>query len=137
VTRCTPLAAAASAVAVLLFARPVLARFPDAALGAIVIFAAIRLIDIQAFRRLLPFRRNEMLLALATCAADMRSAPSRKLRGPLVPRPGVAEPVPHADNALRMPDRGDQARRDGAALDLARDSDDAAVDADVERRRVK
>ena len=67
-TQVYSLVAAASAVAVLLFARPVLAHFPDAALGAIVIFAAIRLIDIKAFRRLLAFRRNEMLLALATCA---------------------------------------------------------------------
>ena len=67
-TQVYSLAAAASAAAVLLFARPVLARFPDAALGAIVIFAAIRLIDIKAFRRLLAFRRTEMLLALATCA---------------------------------------------------------------------
>ena len=67
-TQVYSLVAAASAVAVLLFARPVLAGFPDAALGAIVIYAAIRLIDIQAFRRLLAFRRSEMLLALATCA---------------------------------------------------------------------
>ena len=45
-TQVYSLVAAASALAVLLFARPVLAHFPDAALGAIVIFAAIRLIDI-------------------------------------------------------------------------------------------
>ena len=43
-------------------------RVPDAALGAIVIYAAIRLIDIQAFRRLLAFRCSEMLLALGTWA---------------------------------------------------------------------
>jgi high affinity sulfate transporter 1 len=67
-TQLYSLAAAASALAVLLFARPVLARFPSAALGAIVIYAAIRLIDIQAFRRLLAFRRSEMALALAACA---------------------------------------------------------------------
>ena len=59
---------AACALAVLLFAGPVLARFPTAALGAIVIYAAIRLIDVTAFRRLLAFRRSEFLLALATCA---------------------------------------------------------------------
>ena len=67
-TQVYSLAAAASALAVLLFARPVLARFPAAALGAIVIYAAIRLIDVQAFRRLLAFRRTEMALALAACA---------------------------------------------------------------------
>ena len=67
-TQVYSLAAAASALAVLLFARPVLARFPAAALGAIVIYAAIRLIDVQAFRRLLAFRRSEMALALAAGA---------------------------------------------------------------------
>jgi high affinity sulfate transporter 1 len=60
--------AAAGVVAVLLFARPVLAHFPTAALGAIVIYAAIRLIDVTAFRRLLVFRRAELAIALATCA---------------------------------------------------------------------
>jgi SulP family sulfate permease len=60
--------AAAAVIAALLFARPVLARFPQAALGAIVIYAALRLIDITAFRRLLAFRRTELAIALATCA---------------------------------------------------------------------
>ena len=60
--------AAAAVAAVLLAARPVLAHFPQAALGAIVIYAAIRLIDITAFRRLLAFRRTELAIALATCA---------------------------------------------------------------------
>ena len=55
-------------VAVVLFARPVLARFPAAALGAIVIYAAVRLIDITAFRRLFRFRRTELAIAVAACA---------------------------------------------------------------------
>jgi SulP family sulfate permease len=59
--------AAVAVVAVLLFARPVLARFPAAALGAIVIYAALRLIDVAAFRRLFAFRRTELAIALATC----------------------------------------------------------------------
>ena len=67
-TQVYSLATAVSALAVLLAARPVLARFPAAALGAIVIYAAVRLIDVQAFRRLLAFRRNDMALALAACA---------------------------------------------------------------------
>jgi high affinity sulfate transporter 1 len=67
-TQVYSLAAAASALAVLLFARPILSHFPTAALGAIVIYAAIRLIDVTAFRRLFAFRRTELLLALATCA---------------------------------------------------------------------
>ena len=67
-TQVYSLTAAASVVAVLLFARPVLSRFPTAALGAIVIYAAIRLIDIAAFRRLLAFRRDEFAIAVAACA---------------------------------------------------------------------
>ena len=59
--------AAASVVAVLLFLRPVLSRFPAAALGAVVIYAAIRLIDLPALRRLAAFRRTELAIALATC----------------------------------------------------------------------
>ena len=55
-------------VAVLLFAGPVLALFPTAALGAIVVYAAIRLIDVAGFRRLAAFRRSELLLALAAFA---------------------------------------------------------------------
>jgi SulP family sulfate permease len=62
------LVTAASVVAVLLFPGPVLARFPVAALGAIVIYAAIRLIDVRTFRRLFAFRRSESALALAACA---------------------------------------------------------------------
>ena len=46
-TQLYSLTAAASVLAVLLFARPVLAHFPTAALGAIVIYAAIRLIDVR------------------------------------------------------------------------------------------
>jgi sulfate permease, SulP family len=67
-TRAYSVATAASVVVVLLIARPVLARFPTAALGGIVIFAALRLIDVQAFRRLLAFRRAELLIAVAACA---------------------------------------------------------------------
>jgi sulfate permease, SulP family len=59
---------AGTVVAVLLVARPVLARFPTAALGAIVIFAALRLIDVTAFRRLFRFRRMELLIAVSACA---------------------------------------------------------------------
>jgi sulfate permease, SulP family len=67
-TQAYSLTALASVLGVLLFARPVLASFPEAALGAIVVYAAVRLIDVQAFRRLAAFRRSEFVLALATCA---------------------------------------------------------------------
>ncbi|GAB4474939.1 MAG: SulP family inorganic anion transporter [Elainellaceae cyanobacterium] len=53
-------------IAVLLFLRPLLALFPKAALGAIVIYAATKLIDIAEFVRLQRFRRSEFLLAIAT-----------------------------------------------------------------------
>jgi MFS superfamily sulfate permease-like transporter len=62
------LTALAAVVAALLVARPVLAAFPLAALAGLVVYAAINLIDVQAFRRLARFRRNEFLLALAACA---------------------------------------------------------------------
>ena len=41
----------ATVIVVLFVAGPVLARFPTAALGAIVIYAALRLIDITALQR--------------------------------------------------------------------------------------
>ena len=67
-TQAYSLTALASILGVLLFARPVLASFPEAALGAIVVYAAVRLIDVQAFQRLAAFRRSEFVLALAACA---------------------------------------------------------------------
>jgi SulP family sulfate permease len=67
-TQVYSLVALACVVAVLLFAGPMLARFPTAALGAIVVYAATRLIDIAGFRRLAAFRRSEILLAFAALA---------------------------------------------------------------------
>jgi sulfate permease, SulP family len=54
---------------VMLFGRGVLATFPSAALGALVVYAALRLIDVSEFKRLGRFRRSEVVLALATTAA--------------------------------------------------------------------
>ncbi|WP_338758140.1 sulfate permease [Nocardia vulneris] len=54
---------------VLFGARGVLAAFPTAALGALVIYAALRLVDVTEFRRIARFRRSELLLALGTVAA--------------------------------------------------------------------
>jgi high affinity sulfate transporter 1 len=53
-------------ILVLLFLRPLLALFPKAALGAIVIYAALRLIEIAEFQRLLGFKLSEFRLALIT-----------------------------------------------------------------------
>jgi sulfate permease, SulP family len=63
------LVALASVVLALFALRPVLAAFPTAALGAIVIYAALRLVDLAEFRRIAAFRRSELLLALATTAS--------------------------------------------------------------------
>jgi high affinity sulfate transporter 1 len=67
-TQLYSLVAAGSVLAVLYLLGPLLAAFPVAALGAIVIYAGIRLIDVTAFRRLLAFRRGELVIALLACA---------------------------------------------------------------------
>ena len=51
-----------------LTARPLLATFPTAALGAVVVYAALRLIDVGDFRRIGRFRRSELVLSLTTTA---------------------------------------------------------------------
>lgn len=56
-------------VMVLMFAGPVLESFPDAALGALVIYAATQLIDITELRRIGGFRRSELVITAATAAA--------------------------------------------------------------------
>jgi sulfate permease, SulP family len=60
------LVAVVMTIVVLLFLRPVLALFPKAALGSIVIFAASRLIEIPEFVKLYHLRRSEFALALIT-----------------------------------------------------------------------
>jgi len=65
-TQLYSLVALGSVVGALLFLRPVLADFPVAALGAVVIYAALRLIDVREFSRIARFRRSELVLALAT-----------------------------------------------------------------------
>jgi high affinity sulfate transporter 1 len=62
------LVAFAVVLLVLLVLRPLLALFPTAALGAIVIYAALRLIDIGEFQRMHRFKRSELRLALITTA---------------------------------------------------------------------
>lgn len=51
-------------LAVLLFLSPLLTDTPTAVLGALVVYAAIRMIDLAGFRRLAGFRLRELLLAL-------------------------------------------------------------------------
>lgn len=59
----------ATVLAVMLAGRDLLEHFPMAALGALVVYAALRLIDVAEFRRLARFRRSELLLAVATTVA--------------------------------------------------------------------
>ena len=63
------LVAMVSVLATMFFFGPVLAVFPRAALGAVVIYAATRLVDVAELRRIGRFRRSELILALATTAA--------------------------------------------------------------------
>lgn len=58
------LIAGAVVLAVLLFLSPLLTRTPSVVLGALVVYAAVRMIDLAGFGRLASFRRRELLLAL-------------------------------------------------------------------------
>ena len=66
-TQLTSLTAAGAVLVVLYAARPLLAAFPLAALAALVIYAATGLIDLPALRRLLTFRRGELIIAVSAC----------------------------------------------------------------------
>ncbi|NOR02515.1 sulfate permease [Mycolicibacterium fortuitum] len=59
----------ATVLLVMLAGRDLLEHFPMAALGALVVYAALRLIDVAEFRRLARFRRSELFLAVATTVA--------------------------------------------------------------------
>lgn len=67
-TQLHSLVALAGIVATLLFAGPILSSFPSAALGALVIYAATRLIDVAEIRRIARFRRSELILMIVTAA---------------------------------------------------------------------
>ncbi|HEX7163905.1 MAG TPA: sulfate permease [Trebonia sp.] len=64
----TSVTAAAAVLAVLYAFRPLLAAFPLSALAALVIYAATLLIDLTALRRLVSFRRGELVIATAAFA---------------------------------------------------------------------
>ncbi len=65
-TQAYMLVCAASVVGVVLFARGVLEHFPRAALGALVVYAATRLLEWGEMRRVARFRRSELVLMVAT-----------------------------------------------------------------------
>src|SRR6185436_12649597 len=64
----TSLAAAGTVAVVLLFGGRVLESFPLAALGGLVVYAALQLIDVREMRRIAAFRRSEAVIAAAACA---------------------------------------------------------------------
>jgi SulP family sulfate permease len=68
-TQLYSLVAASVVLFATVFLGPALSTFPLAALGAVVIFAALRLIDLPELRRIARFRRSELFLALTTTAA--------------------------------------------------------------------
>jgi MFS superfamily sulfate permease-like transporter len=74
-TQLHSLVAFAAVVLTLLFGRSVLAAFPAAALGALVIYAAVRLVEIAEFRRIARFRHSELALAVA---GQSQAGPSRR-----------------------------------------------------------
>src|SRR6476659_2141837 len=67
-TQLTSVVTAIVTMLAVLLARPLLAAFPTAALGAVVVYAATRLVDVPEFRRLGRFRTSELLIAVATTA---------------------------------------------------------------------
>ena len=68
-TQLYSLVSAATVILVILFGGPILAAFPTAALGALVFYAATKLVDVPEFRRIAAFSRSEFLISLATAAA--------------------------------------------------------------------
>ncbi|GAB2866316.1 SulP family inorganic anion transporter [Nocardioides pacificus] len=68
-TQLYSLVALVTVVTTMLLFSPVLAAFPTAALGAVVVYAALRLIDLAELRRIARFRGSELVLALSTTTA--------------------------------------------------------------------
>jgi len=65
-SRWSGLSTLGAALVMVVALRPVLARFPDAALAAVVVYAGLRLVDVREFARIARYRRTELLIALAT-----------------------------------------------------------------------
>jgi sulfate permease, SulP family len=80
-TRTAALVTAAATLVAILALRPVLERFPAAALGAVVVYAATRLVEVGEFRRILRFRWLEFGIAVTTAISVVVLGP---LEGVLV-----------------------------------------------------
>ncbi len=70
-TQIYSLTAAACVLLVISVAGSITNSLPQAALGAVVVYAATHLIDFRAFQRLFRFRRREFLLAVVTLVGTM------------------------------------------------------------------
>jgi SulP family sulfate permease len=68
-TQLHSLVSAALVLATLVWLGPIIATFPEAALGGVVVYAAIRLIDIAELRRFAAFRGSELVLSVTTTVA--------------------------------------------------------------------
>lgn len=64
-TQLHAIVASASVILIVLLFGGLLAAFPSAALGGVVVYAAIRLVDLPEFRRLWGFRKREFALAVS------------------------------------------------------------------------
>ena len=67
-TQLSSLVSLVCVLATLFFLGPAIASFPSAALGSVVVFAALKLIDLREWRRVARFRRSELVLAILTTA---------------------------------------------------------------------
>ncbi len=65
-TQLASLATLATVVVAVLTLAPVIAAFPRAALGALVVYAATRLVDVVGIRAVARFRRSELVLLVST-----------------------------------------------------------------------
>ncbi len=65
------LVAAGVVVLMLFVAGPVMRYLPQASLGAVVVYAASKLVSLRQFRRLRRFRRRELILSLVTLAGTV------------------------------------------------------------------
>lgn len=74
-TRSAALVTAAATLLAIVALRPVLERFPAAALGAVVVYAATRLVEVVEFRRILRFRLLEFGIAVTTAVAVVMQGP--------------------------------------------------------------
>jgi MFS superfamily sulfate permease-like transporter len=125
-SRLTSVVALLAVLVVLTVGGPVLAALPTAALGALVVYAALRLVDVAELHRIGRFRRSELVHRPRhdDRGAPRRSALRRVDRGRAVDPRSAAAGLPPARRGAglrsgprrharhrRLPERGDRSRR--------------------------